>query len=63
MKISFYVEIEDVYILKQFLEDYEEDDATPIYYTNKPASPTQVMISLDFRSFNELIDMELLRAL
>lgn len=64
MTVSFYVEVEDLYVLDKYLEDYDEDeDTTPIYYTNTPTSPTQVLVTLDFYSFNEMVDLELLHAL
>ncbi len=64
MTVSFYVEVDDLYVIEKYIEDYNEDeDTTPIYYSNTPSSPTQVMATLDFYAFNELIDLELLQAL
>ena len=61
MTVSFYIEVEDLFILDKYLEDYDGDeDDTPIYYSNQPVSPTQVLTTLDFHSFNEMIDLELL---
>jgi hypothetical protein len=64
MTVSFYVEVDDLYLLEKYIEDYNEDeDQQPVYYSNTPASPTQVMASLTFYEFNELVDLELLIAL
>jgi hypothetical protein len=64
MTVSFYVESDDLYLIEKYLEDYnEEEDDVPVYYTNTPTSPTQVLATLDFFEFNELVDLELLHTL
>ena len=62
MTVSFYVESDDLTQLYMYLENYDEDEDNPIlYYSNTPASPTTVMVSMDYYQFNELLDLDLLQ--
>lgn len=62
MTVSFYLEVDDLYQLDAYLADYDEEEDNPVlYYSNNPASPTSILVTLDFYQFNELIDLELLQ--
>jgi hypothetical protein len=61
MTVSFYIQREDTFTLQSYLEDFDEEAENPILYIgNQPSSPEDILISISFYEYNELIDLEVL---
>ena len=58
MKISFYTQPEDALVLCCYLESFDEEEENPILYiSNQPTSSQDLLITIDFEQYNELIDL------
>jgi len=60
MTISFYIQPEDALVLCSYLESFDEEEENPVLYiSNQPTSPQDLLITIKFEQYNELIDLEL----
>jgi len=61
MTVSFYIQNIDTTILYKYIEDYgDEDDNNVIYVSNQPTNPHDILVTISFYKYNELVDLELL---
>lgn len=61
MKISFYIQEQDLPTLYSYLEDPEE--GSTLLISNQPQSPLDLQVTIGYLEYNELIDLELLKLL
>lgn len=61
MNVSFYIQPEDAILLQGYFQDYDEEAENPaLYISNQPTSSQDLLITIKFEWYNELIDLELL---
>ena len=61
MKVSFYIQPDDALVLYKYLESFDEEEDNPVLYiSNQPTSPQDLLVTVDFYEYNELVDLEVL---
>lgn len=61
MKITFYLQQQDIFTLSKYLEDYDEtEDTSILYISNQPTSPQDILVTIGFLEYNELLDLGLI---
>jgi len=60
MKVSFYIQPDDALVLYNYLESFDEEEENPILYISNQPTPNDLLVTIDFYEYNELVDLEVL---
>ena len=60
MKVSFYIQPDDALVLYKYLEFFDEEEDNPVLYINNQPTPNDLLVTIDFYEYNELVDLEVI---
>jgi len=60
MKVSFYIQPDDALVLYKYLDSFDEEEENPVLYISNQPTPNDLLVTIDFCEYNELVDLEVL---
>ena len=60
MKVSFYIQPDDALVLCKYIESFDEEEENPVLYISNQQTPNDLLVTIDFYEYNELVDLEVL---
>jgi|TARA_R110000868_G_scaffold28036_4_gene105518 hypothetical protein len=60
MKVSFYIQPDDALVLCKYIESFDEEEENPVLYISNQPTPNDLLVTIDFYEYNELVDLEVL---